>query len=61
MIKLIDKYTPEELSAVLLKKYNILIKSCYSKHGLENKNYVRLAVRNKNDNDLLLQALEELA
>lgn len=61
MIKLIDKYTPEELSAVLLKKYNILIKSCNSKHGLENKNYVRIAVRSKNDNDLLLQALKELA
>ena len=61
MIKLIDKYTPEELSAVLLKKYNILIKSCNSKHGLENKNYVRIAVRSKNDNNLLLQALKELA
>lgn len=61
MIKLIDKYSPEELSAILLKKYNILIKSCNSKHGLENKNYVRIAVRNKNDNDLLLQALKELA
>lgn len=61
MIKLIDKYTPEELSAVLLKKYNILIKSCNNKHGLENKNYVRIAVRSKNDNNLLLQALKELA
>ena len=61
MIKLIDKYSPEELSAILLKNYNILIKSCNSKHGLENKNYVRIAVRGKNDNDLLLQALKELA
>ena len=61
MIKLIDKYSPEELSAILLKNYNILIKSCNSKHGLENKNYVRIAVRGKNDNELLLQALKELA
>ena len=61
MIKLIDKYSPEELSAILLKKHNILIKSCNGKHGLENKNYVRIAVRSKNDNDLLLQALKELA
>ena len=60
MIEIIDRYTPEELSKLLLKRFNILIKSCNSKHGLENKNYIRIAVRCKNDNDALLRALIEL-
>lgn len=60
MIEIIDRYTPEELSKLLLKRFNILIKSCNSKHGLENKNYIRIAVRCKNDNDALLRALLEL-
>lgn len=60
MIEIIDRYTPEELSKILLKRFNILIKSCNSKHGLENKNYIRIAVRCKNDNDALLRALLEL-
>ena len=60
MIEIIDRYTPEELSKLLLKRFNILIKSCNSKHGLENKNYIRIAVRCKHDNDALLRALLEL-
>lgn len=60
MIEIIDRYTPEELSKLLLKRFNILIKSCNTKHGLENKNYIRIAVRCKNDNDALLRALLEL-
>ena len=60
MIEIIDRYTPEELSKLLLKRFNILIKSCNSKHGIENKNYIRIAVRCKNDNDALLRALLEL-
>lgn len=60
MIEIIDRYTPEELPKLLLKRFNILIKSCNSKHGLENKNYIRIAVRCKNDNDALLRALLEL-
>lgn len=60
MIEIIDRYTPEELSKLLLKRFNILIKSCNSKHGLENKNYIRIAVRCKNDNDALLRALLNL-
>lgn len=60
MIEIIDRYTSEELSKLLLKRFNILIKSCNSKHGLENKNYIRIAVRCKNDNDALLRALLEL-
>jgi len=60
MIEITDKFTPELLSEILLKKYNILIKSCNTKHGLENKNYIRVAVRSLHDNDTLVNALKEL-
>lgn len=60
MIELTGRYTSNELSSVLLKKFNILIKSCNTKHGLENKNYIRIAVRNRIDNDRLLDALKSL-
>lgn len=60
MIELTGKYTSNELSSVLLKRFNILIKSCNTKHGLENKNYIRIAVRNRIDNDRLIDALKSL-
>lgn len=60
MIKIVSRFTPEELSAILLKDYNILIKSCNSKHGLEKRNYIRIAVRSREENNLLLCALKEL-
>lgn len=60
MIELTGRYTSNELSSVLLKRFNILIKSCNTKHGLENKNYIRIAVRNRTDNDRLLDALKSL-
>lgn len=60
MIEITDKFTPEELAEILLKQYNILIKSCNSKHGLEDKNYIRIAVRSTKDNDCLVKALLEI-
>ncbi|MFV0313148.1 MAG: aminotransferase class I/II-fold pyridoxal phosphate-dependent enzyme [Dysgonomonas sp.] len=43
-----------------LLKHNILIKDCSGKHGFENKEYVRIAVRNTIDNDLLIEKLRLL-
>lgn len=60
LIEIIDRFTPEELALILLKKYNILIKSCNNKQGLENKNYIRIAVKSEKENNLLLYALREL-
>ena len=54
------KFTSTELAKVLLNKYNILIKDCQTKNGLQNKNYVRIAIRNKKDNDRLIEVLNSL-
>ncbi len=60
MIEITAKMTSDELAKMLLLKYNILIKSCNTKHGLENKNYVRIAVRSQVENNMLIEALKEI-
>lgn len=47
-----------KLAEVLLEE-NILIKDLSNKKGFEGKNYVRLAVRTKKDNEILLEALRK--
>lgn len=54
LCEVLPPHTPRELAVRLLKQHNILIKDCSAKcHG----NYIRLAVRNTEDNDRLLNAL----
>ena len=49
-----------ELTVSLLEKYNIFIKDLSSKKGFESGGYIRLAVRNKEDNDALIAALKDI-
>lgn len=60
LCQITEKYTSEELTRRLLMHFNILIKDCDNKDGLKNKNYVRIAVRDKKDNDTLVEALKTL-
>ena len=60
LIKILGKYSSGELTSILLSKFNILIKDCDHKSGLEGKNFIRIAIRNTEDNNLLLQALRSL-
>lgn len=50
-----------ELTERLLISYDILIKDCSTKKGVEGKNYVRIAIRNSADNDRLVKALEDIS
>lgn len=60
MIEITGNTTSDDLAKILLQKYNILIKSCNSKHGLENRNYIRIAVRSKEENNILIASLKEV-
>ena len=60
LCEIINSYSASELTEILLDKHNILIKDCTNKAGFEKKNYVRVAIRNKNDNERLINALLEL-
>lgn len=48
------------LALELLKKHNILISACSSKKGIAPNRYVRMAVRNEEDNNRLIEALKSI-
>ena len=56
MVELKDGISPKDLLKALLIKYEILIKELTTKTN--GKNYLRLAVRNSEDNDKLISALK---
>lgn len=60
LCKIIDKINSEDLAIKLLDEHNIFIKDLSSKKGFENGQYIRLAVRNTEDNDKLIAALKEI-
>ena len=53
-----SKYTSTELTQLLLSRYNILVKDCNTKNGLQGRNLIRIAIRNQRDNDILVNALK---
>ena len=50
-----------ELTERLLNSYDILIKDCCTKKGIEGKSYMRIAIRSSADNDRLVKALEDIS
>lgn len=59
-LEVIDKYSSAELTKLLLERYNIMVKDCNSKTSLKGRNYIRISVRDEQDNDALIAALREL-
>lgn len=55
-----EKYTSKELALKLLK-HNILIKDCSMKKAFNGEDYIRIAVRSRNDNHLLYKVLASFA
>ena len=60
LCEIIDRFSAKELVLKLLDQYNILIKDCSKKKGFEGRNYIRIAIRDRKDNDLLIKALLSL-
>ena len=56
-----EGYSSTALADKLLRENNILIKDCSTKKSFNGRNYIRLAVRNSEDNDALVEALLKLA
>lgn len=54
------KYTATGLAIRLLKDHNILLSACGAKKGITPNKYVRIAVRDREDNDRLIAAMKEL-
>lgn len=58
-------FDSRSLTLALLERHDILIKDCASKHGFDRPGdrgrYVRIAVRDRQDNDRLISALRSLS
>lgn len=55
-----DILNSEKLSNILFENYNILIKDCTGKSGFNSNKYIRIAVRNREDNDMIINALKNI-
>lgn len=60
MVELTNGMNAEELNTILMNKYDILIKNLVPKIKINDKQYVRLAIRNTDDNNKLIAALKEI-
>ena len=60
LCEVLDNFTSKELMRLLLIKHNIFIKDCSTKRGFVGKNYIRIAVRNEEDNKQLIESLKKL-
>lgn len=54
-----DKFSSKELAIKLLNDHGILIKDCSSKSAFNKRSYIRLAIRNRQDNMKLVAALKK--
>lgn len=56
----LGKVNSYEFCVDILDKYNILIKDLSTKNYFNGKNYIRIAVRNKEQNSILINAIKEI-
>lgn len=57
MVEIMDGYTAKDITEALLFKHGLFIKDLTSKLGKTGREFVRIAVRNTEDNDKLIAAL----
>ncbi len=55
-----DHLSSTQLAQRLLADYNILIKDCSAKKFFAGRNYIRLAIRGREDNHALVEALKQV-
>ena len=59
LCEVLPPYTAKEIVVFMLRQHNILTRDCSQKPGLDpNKQYMRIAVRNHDDNTKLVEALK---
>ena len=59
MAEIVNGVSAKELTRLLIVKHNILIKNLVAKMEQDGRQYIRIAVRNQEDNDRLIAALNE--
>ena len=61
LCEILPPHTANEVVLYMLKHHNILTRDCSNKPGLDDRQYMRIAVRNHEDNTRLVEGLKELA
>ena len=60
LCEILPPHTANEVVLYMLKHHNILTRDCSNKPGLDGKQYMRIAVRNHEDNTKLIEGLKGL-
>ena len=60
MCEILGDIGSRKLAEILLNDYNLIIKDLSNKKGCGGKSYIRLAVRDENDNDILVEAMKDV-
>lgn len=60
LCEVMGRFTSRELAIRLLNEHNILIKDCSGKAACKNTNYVRIAIRDRKDNQYLINILKSI-
>ena len=60
LINITSRFTAEELTQILLERYDIYIKDLTGKIGFEDKESIRIAVRDYKDNEFIIEKLKEI-
>lgn len=60
LCEVLPPYDSHNLAVCLLNDHNILIKDCSTKKVFDGRNYIRIAIRNREDNSRLVEALKSL-
>ena len=59
LCEILPPHTANEVVLYMLKHHNILTRDCSNKPGLDDRQYMRIAVRNHDDNTRLIEALRQ--
>ena len=60
LCEILPPRTAIEVVLYMLKRHNILTRDCSNKPGLDDRQYIRIAVRNHEDNSRLIEGLRQL-
>jgi len=59
LCEVLPPYSAREIVIYMLRQHNILTRDCSGKPGLDNRQYMRIAVRNHEDNTRLVEGLRQ--
>lgn len=60
LCEVLPPYTAHDLVLIMLRRFNILTRDCSGKGGFDGRQYMRIAVRNHEDNTRLIEAFKQI-